>query len=178
MPISKIVKRRLFEIKRIEKKMPLKNFMHYEEPDVPFLEVTIQNVSGFGLDLHYHRGRSQKGDTKGAAICLEYINYPSTAGCMSFADTSCSINKNEEFIIYIPLWGTSNSQFYMDEVQGIRFRLLISSSNDLSFYFEDNPAKPNFKILELYDRRKKYKYPFEFTYWTTTDIFWESYLLE
>jgi hypothetical protein len=179
MPISVIVKRRLFDIKSIEKKMPIK-IMHYEQPDVPFFEVTLKNVSDFDLDLHYHKGRRNKGNPKRAAICIEYVNYPSTTGCMSFADTSCLIKKNAEFMVYIPLW-MSDSQFYKDEFQSVHFRLLISSTSDLSFYFEDNPSQtqiPKYEIMELYDNRKKYTYPFEFTYWPSTGLFWEHYLLE
>lgn len=180
MPISGIVKRRLFEIKRIEKKMPAVNFMNYDQPDVQFFQVTLQNVSNFDLDLHYHKGRNRNGNLKGSAICIEYTNYPSTAECMSFADTICLIKKNEEVMIYIPLW-KSVSQFYEYEFQGVRFRLLISSSSDLSFYFEDNPTQtqmPRYKIMDFYDNRNTYTYPFEFTYWVTTGFFWEQHLLE
>lgn len=177
MPSSDIVKRRLFDIKSVEKKIPINNFMKYERPDVPFFEVTLKNVSSFDLDLHYHTGPHHKGNPDGAASCIEYINYPSTAGCMFFADTSCLIKKNGEFMVYVPLW-MSDSQFYKYEFQGVTFRLLISSSNDLSYYFEDNPTKPKYKIVELYDSRKKYAYPFKFTYWVPNDIFWEYHLLE
>jgi hypothetical protein len=96
---------------------------------------------------------------------------------MFFADTSCLIKKNEEFIVYVPLW-MSDSQFYQNEFQGIKFRILISSSNDLSFYFEDNPTKPKYKTLGLNNGKKEYAYPFEFTYWVSNGIFFEHHLLE
>jgi hypothetical protein len=140
-------------------------------------EITLKNVSSFDLDLHYHKGRYHKGNPRRAASCIEYINYPSTAECMFFADTSCLIKKNEEFIVYVPLW-MSDSQFYKNEFQGVTFSILISSSNDLSFYFEDNPTKPQYKILGLNNGKKEYTYPFEFTYWVSNGIFFEYHLLE
>lgn len=180
MPISDIVKRRLFEIKRIEKKMPSLNLMKDDKFDHPFFQVTLQNVSSFDFDLHYHKGRKGTGNPQLSAICIHYTNSPNTAECMSFADTSCLIKKNEEFLVYVPIL-MPYSQFYWDEFQGVYFRLLISSSSDLSFYFEDNPTQtqiPKYTTMDVYDNRKKYTYPFEFTYWVTTGFFWEQHLLE
>ncbi len=96
---------------------------------------------------------------------------------LSFIDTSFVVKKNKEFVVYIP-WDIPLSIYYKFEYQVINFIILVSSSHDLSFYFEDNPAKPPYKIAEIYDSRQKYTYPFKFTYWVTNDIFWEHNLLE
>ena len=177
MPSSDIVQRRLFDIKRIEQKILIDNFIYYKQPNVPFFEITLKNVSGFDLDLHYRKGRYHTGDPRWAASCIEYSNCPSTAECMFFADTSCLIKKNEEFIVYVDLW-MPDSQFYNNESQGVKFSILISSSNDLSFYFEDNPTKPKYKTLGLNNGKKEYAYPFEFSYWVSNGIFFEHHLLE
>jgi hypothetical protein len=171
------MKRRLFDIKRIEQKILIKNLMYYEQPNVPLFEITLKNVSSFDLDLHYDKGNCHMGDPRRAASCIEYINHPTTAECMFFADTSCLIKKNEEFIVYVPMW-MPDSHFYKNESQGVKFSILISSSNDLSFYFEDNPTKPEYRIRGLNNGKKKYTYPFEFTYWVSNGIFFEHHLLE
>jgi hypothetical protein len=177
IPSSDIVQRRLFEIKSIEQKKHINNLLYYEQPNIPLFEITLKNVSGFDLDLHYDKGYYHKGDPLWAASCIEYSNYPTTAECMFFADTSCLIKKNEEFIVYVDLW-MPDSQFYKNDSQGVKFRILISSSNDLSFYFEDNPTKPTYKILGLNNGKKEYAYPFEFTYLVSNGIFFEQHLLE
>lgn len=110
---------------------------------------------------------------------MEYLDFPSTAGCLFIEDTSRVIKKNEEFIIRInPL--DYNSQFHKYEYQGFKFQLLISSSSDLSFYFEGNPSKPKYKKIILEDNNggQIFGYPLEFIYWTSTGFFWEHYLLE
>lgn len=177
VPVPAVEKRRLFEIKRVEKKMPIINFMYFKQPDIPFFEVTLKNVSSFDLDLYFNKDNHHNGNPHYAPTCIEYFNNGGTGGCMFFADTSCMIKKNEEFIVYIPL-RQYDAWFDKYEFQGIQFRLFISSSNDLTFYFEDNPNKPRIKISEGNDHVRKYAYPFEFTYWVTNDVFWEDHLLE
>jgi hypothetical protein len=169
-----VTNRRLLAIKEVTRVMPNNSFMYYNRPKDHLFELTIKNVSGFDLDYYY-----RKEFPFWAGACLQYINFPSTAECMFFEDTSRVIKKNEEFRIQIPLF-LSNSEFYKYTYQGINFKLLISNSKDLSFYFEGNPSKPKYKkiILDGNNGRRKYAYPLEFTYWVSIGIFWEQYLLE
>jgi hypothetical protein len=177
VPTPAVAKRRLFEIKRVEKKIPINNFMYYKWRNVHFFEVTLKNVSSYDFDLYFIKDYYHNGDSHFAPTCIQYFNHRGTGECMFWADTSCLIKKNEEFVVYIPL-RQYDAWFDKYEFQGIEFRLFISCSNDLSFYFEDNPNKPIIKISEGNDHVKKYAYPFEFTYWVTNDVFWEDHLLE
>lgn len=177
VPAPSVAKRRLFDIKSITHVIPNNSFEYYDKGLVPFFEVTLKNVSSFDLNLHYNNYYYHYGNPRYAPSCIQYINNRSTAECMFLVDTSCLIKINGEFIVYIPL-RLYDAWFNKYEFQGIEFRLLISSTHDLSFYFEDNPNKPWFNISEGNDKVKKYGYPFEFTYWVTNDVFWEDHLLE
>jgi hypothetical protein len=172
VPAKAVERRRLFEIKNIKCIIPDKSFENYRREIRPILEVTLKNVSNFDLNVH-----SQNEYPIYVWAYDTYIHYPNT-GTPIFDDTDSSrvIKKNEEFIV--SLYELSFEEFYAYEFQGVNLQLLISSSQDLSFYFEDNPNKPWFERSEGNDHRKKYAYPFEFTYWVTNDVFWEDHLLE
>lgn len=173
VPAPTIAKRRLFDIKSIRYIIPNNSFEYYDKGSAPFIEVRLKNVSNFDLNVYYEKSSHFR-----VWAYDEYINYPTTGTpIFDFVDTSRLIKQNEEFIAPLLSW-ISLAQFYAYEFQGVKFQILISSPNDLSFYFEDNPNKPWFKISEGNDNVKKYAYPFQFTYWVTNDIFWEDHLLE
>lgn len=167
-----VMNRRLLSIKEVRRVIPNNSFIYYGLGKEPFFELIIKNISDFDFDYHYHKKLPLW-----VGACVEYINFPGTSTCMFFDDTSRVIKKNEEFLVHIAQF-VPNSEFYKYEYQAIQFQLLISSSNDLSFYFESNPAKPIYKMRGINEGKKEYGYPLEFTYWTTTDLFWERYLLE
>ncbi len=167
--------KRLFVIKEVRRVIPNNGSMYYSWYRIPYFELTIKNVSGF--DLHYHYNKKSP---LWAGACMEYINYPSTAECMFFTDTSRVFKSNEEFVVHICQY-LHISRFYYHEYQGINFRILISSSNDLSFNFESNPTTSRKQIQKIFgdhDGIKKYGYPLEFVYSTSTGFFCENYLLE
>ena len=172
VPAKPVEKRRLFEIKNIKCIIPDSSFKNYRRSNRPFFEVTLKNVSNFDLNVYCHNEIPHsvwKYD--------EYIYYPSSATLFfDFADSSRVIKKNEEFIVTTSPWITLE-QFYAYEFQGFKLQIIISSPNDLSFYFEDNPNKPRFEMSDRFNQ-KKYGYPFEFSYWVTNDVFWEDHLLE
>lgn len=173
VPASDVVKRRLFDIKSIRYIIPNNSFEYYDKISEPYLEVTLKNVSNFDLDCYYNKKYPLH-----LWACDAYINYPSSGTCIFDVDTSRLIKKNEEFIVSTG-WSISMERFYKYEFQGVRFQILISSSHNLSFYFENNPNKPWFKRTSIgNNNRKIYAYLFEFTYWVPNDIFWEDHLLE
>ncbi len=176
MPNSDVEQRRLFEIKSVRKIIPDKKPDSYDKPNEPFFEIILKNVSSYDLDIYYRKEPYIQGYPQLAPSCIEYVNYPSTAGCSFLVDTSYLIKKNEEFLVYVPIW-MSNSMFYAYEFQGITFKLLISSPADLSDYFKEKPDKPWFWKCSIPNSQDGYKYPLEFTYWTPCDIFWEHDIL-
>ena len=167
-----VVERRLLAIQEVKKLKPSNSILYYDfSITCDFFEVTLKNVSNFDLQLHYLKKYPLW------VMNVEYITAPTTSEIIFWEDTSRTIKRNEEFMVYVPLRMT-NSAFYLHEFQGIQFQVLISSSNDLSFYFESNPAKPIYKMRGINEGKKEYGYPLEFTYWATTGLFWERYLLE
>jgi hypothetical protein len=171
-PAKVVERRRLFEIKDTKCIIPDSSVKIYRRSIHPILEVTLKNVSNFDLNVHCYN------DYPVFVYAYDtYIFYPNSGTpTFDFADSSRIIKKNEEFIALLS--DLSLEEFYAYEFQGVKLQILISSSNDLSFYFEDNPNKPWFRNTEGNDHKKKYAYPFQFTYWVTNDVFWEDHLLE
>jgi hypothetical protein len=169
-----VTDKRLFVIQEIRRVIPYHSSMYYAWSYDPYFELTIKNVSGF--DLHYHY---KKTAPLWAGACMKYIKFPDTGGCMFLSDTSRVVKSNEEFVLHMGQF-MPNSLFYQYEYQAINFQILISSSNDLSGYYKPSPTIPRYiqKLFVDHDGIKKYGYPLEFVYSTSTGFFCENYLLE
>lgn len=180
-PTTGVIQRRIFVIKEIKKIIPNNSFVYYSWGDYAFFEVTLKNISNFDLHLHYEKRRPLLFVPRINYILFynnEKDNFLGIGERFFEDDTSRLIKKGEVFAIRVPCWIMPESKFREYEYLRVNFELMMSTSNDLSFYFESNPSKPKYESQYMNDGTKAYYYPLGFTYLISKEFFWEHHLLE